>query len=112
MSSGKEELFQIVFPTFFNLVLRANEKLRQKFLGDAQNIRLSIDPLLDLLAVSGFAAVFAELDGKNFWNVAEKCWNSYLSLYKDNDQRRQIIELLCAITEVPFTEVMKAFDLQ
>jgi hypothetical protein len=99
MAAGKEDLFQIVFPTFFNLVLRANEKLRQKFLNDAQNVRLSVDPLLDLMAVSGFAAVFTELDSKSFWTATEKCWNGYLSLYRDNDQRRQIIELLCTITE-------------
>jgi hypothetical protein len=99
MAAGKEDLFRIVFPTFFNLVLRANEKMRQKFLGDARNIRLSVDPLLDLMAVSGFAAVFAELDNKNYWKAAENCWNNYLSLYKDDNQRRQIIELLCAVTE-------------
>jgi hypothetical protein len=73
--------------------------MRQKFLGDARNIRLSVDPLLDLMAVSGFAAVFAELDNKNYWKAAENCWNNYLSLYKDDNQRRQIIELLCAVTE-------------
>jgi hypothetical protein len=40
MAGGKEDSFQIVFPAFFNLVLRANEKLRLKFLGDTRNLRL------------------------------------------------------------------------
>ncbi|PYJ61824.1 MAG: hypothetical protein DME24_05660 [Verrucomicrobia bacterium] len=99
MAAGKEELFQVVFPAFFNLVLRANEKLRQKFLGDARNIRLSVDPLVDLMAVSGFAAVFAELDNKNFWKQAERCWNNYFDLYEDDKRKRQFIELLCAVVE-------------
>jgi hypothetical protein len=80
-------------------VLRANEKLRLKFLGDTRNFQLSIDPLLDLMTVSGFAAVFAELDNKNFWKLVENCWNNYFSLFEDNNRRRQIIELLCAVTE-------------
>lgn len=99
MEAGKEELFRILFPAFFNLVLRANEKLRQKFLGDNRNIRLSVDPLVDLMAMSGFAAVFAELDNKDFWKLAEQCWNNYFGLFKDEQRRRQIIELLCAVVE-------------
>ena len=99
MASGKEEFFQVVFPAFFNLVLRANEKLRQKFLGDTRNIRLSADPLVDLMAVSGFAAVFAELDNKNFWKLVERCWNNYFGLYADDNRKRQVIEFLCAVVE-------------
>jgi hypothetical protein len=99
MASGKEELFQVVFPAFFNLVLRANEKLRQKFLGDTRNIRLSADPIVDLMAVSGFAAVFAELDNKNFCKLVERCWNNYLALYADDSRKRQFIEFLCAVVE-------------
>jgi hypothetical protein len=99
MADGKEDLFQNVFPTFFNLVLRAYEKLRQKFLGDTRNFQLSLDPLLDLMAMSGFAAVFAELDNKSFWRLVENCWNNYLSLYEDEGRRRQFIESLYIITE-------------
>ncbi len=99
MGSGNEELFQALFPAFFNLVLRANAKLRQKFISDRRNIRLSVDPLVDLMAISGFAAVFSELDNKSFWKLVEQTWNRYLGLYQDSDGRRQLIELLCAAVE-------------
>lgn len=99
MAAKREDSFKIVFPAFFNLVLQANEKLRQKFHGDIRNIRLSIDPLEDLMAVSGFAAVFSELDNTNSWKLVARCWDNYFGLYQDNTRRRQFIELLCAAVE-------------
>jgi len=99
MASGKEDLFQVVFPPFFNLVLHAKEKLRQKFYGDAQNIRLSLEPLADLMAVSGFAAVFSELDTKRYWSLVEQCWNKYFLLYADDGSRNQFFKLLCICVE-------------
>jgi hypothetical protein len=99
MAAKNEGLFEIVFPAFFNLVLRANEKLRQKFLGYIRNIRLIMDPLEDLMAVSGFAAVYSELDNTNFWKLVERYWNNYFSLFSDNNRKRQLIELLCAVVE-------------
>jgi hypothetical protein len=99
MASAKEDLFQVVFPPFFNLVLHAKEKLRQKFIGDVQNIRLSLEPLADLMAVSGFAAVFSEIDTKRYWSLVEQCWNKYFSLYVDDSSRQQFFKLLCFCVE-------------
>lgn len=99
MGSGNEKLFQTLFPAFFNLVLRANAKLRQRFISDARNIRLSVDPLVDLMSISGFAAVFSELDSKNYWKVVEQAWNKCFGLYKDDAGRRQLIEFLRATVE-------------
>jgi hypothetical protein len=99
MASGKEDLFQVVFPPFFNLVLHAKEKLRQKFIGDAQNIRLSLEPLADLMALSGFAAVFSELETKRYWSLVEQCWNKYFSLYVDDGSKEQFFKLLCFCVE-------------
>ena len=99
MVLAKEDLFQVVFPPFFKLVLRANEKLRQRFIDDIQNIRLSLEPLADLMAVSGFAAFFSQLDAKQYWNLVEQCWNKYFLSFVDDRSRRQIFELLCFCVE-------------
>jgi hypothetical protein len=99
MASGNEELFRVVFPHFFDLVLQANERLRQKFQNDAKRIALCTDPLADLMSVSGFAAVFSELDKKTFWGVVEQCWNSYFALYSDESKKQQFIKLLCFAVE-------------
>jgi len=99
MATKREDLFQTVFPPFFNLVLHANEKLRQKFADDAQNIRLSIEPLADLMAVSGFAAVFSELDGTKLWEQVVRCWDKCFTLNEDEKLRQHFIKLLCIAVE-------------
>lgn len=95
MVTKNEELFQMVFPYFFNLVLQANSKLRQKFLADARNICLCVDPLIDLMAVSGFAAVFSELDNMHYWQLVERSWDKYFVLHKEENQKKQFIDFLC-----------------
>jgi hypothetical protein len=95
MAAQKEELFQTVFHAFFWLALQGRERLRQKFLGDLQNIRLSGEPLADLMELSGYAALFSELDGKNYWALVQQYWNNYLALYTDGSSKKEIIQLLC-----------------
>src|SRR5437899_313909 len=99
MADGREELFRVVFPAFFKLALEGNERLRQKFLSDARNIQLSIEPLADLMALSGYAAVFSKLDNKNFWELVEYCWNQYFALFAEDSQKRRVIQLLCLAVE-------------
>lgn len=99
MASNKENLFQTVFRPFFSLALQANEKLRQKFIDDTQNIGLSIEPFADLMALSGFAAVFSKLDNKNFWEQVVQCWDKYFSLCADDGARQHFIKLLCIAIE-------------
>lgn len=99
MDAGNENLFKVVFPAFFQLALQAGEKLRVRFLGDIRNILVSGDPLADLMAISGYAALFSELDAKNFWQLTELCWNNYFSLYSENGKLQQFIKFLCLIVE-------------
>ncbi len=99
MADGNKELFGVVFPAFFQLALEANERLRQKFFRDTRNIQLSIDPLADLMVLSGYAAVFSELDNKTFWELVEHCWNQYFALFADDGQKRRVIQLLCLAVE-------------
>jgi hypothetical protein len=99
MAAQKEELFQTVFAAFFGLALQGSDKLRRKFIGDLQNIRLSCEPLADLMTLSGYAALFSELDGKNYWALVQQCWNNYLALYADSNSKQQFIQLLCFTVE-------------
>jgi hypothetical protein len=99
MADGNEELFCVVFPAFFKLALEGNERLRKRFLADVHNIQLSIEPLADLMALSGYAAVFSELDNKNFWESVEGCWNQFFAIFDDDGQKRHVIQLLCLAIE-------------
>ncbi len=99
MADGKDELFGVVFPAFFKLALEGSERLRKKFLTDTRNLQLSIEPLADLAALSGYAAVFSEMDNKKFWALVEHCWDQYFALFADDDQKRHVIQLLCLAIE-------------
>src|ERR1044071_4533201 len=95
MASGKEDLFQELFSAFFSLAILAKEKLRQKFLRDPQNIRLSMEPVADLMALSGYSAIFSELDSKEFWKPVQQRWENYLILFANDEGRKKLFELLC-----------------
>ena len=99
MEAGKEELFKIVFPAFFQLALQASDKLRQKFIADLRNIHLSGDPLADLMAISGYSMLFSELDTKGFWNFTKQCWDNYFTIYTDENSKQRMIQFLYLIVE-------------
>jgi len=99
MESGKDELFKMVFVAFFGLALQATDKLRKQFLGDIQNIHLAFEPMADLMALSGYAALFSELDDKQYWVQVQQYWNNYFKIHPDADSRQQFIKILCVAVE-------------
>jgi len=96
---GNENRFSTLFPSLFATSLLAFDKLREKFLSDSRNIRLAAGPFLDLLALSGYAAIFSALDNKSFDAVATKSWDAYFTKIADPKHATDIITLMCLIVE-------------
>jgi hypothetical protein len=100
MTLAKEQLFRRLFPAFFLMALMASDKLREKLLAQApRNLSISGEPLVDLLELSGYAAVLSKVHNVQFFEVVEKCWKKYFDELPDDAKRTQIIELLCLVTE-------------
>ena len=81
MATGNEALFQKIFPSFFAASWSAYNLLLQE-LGDRDErtkIVFSSEPIVDLLELSGYALIYTELGGKQFWNMVKELWDNYLS---------------------------------
>jgi hypothetical protein len=96
---GDKTRFDELFVKYFHIALKASERLRQRFLAnDARNIWVSGDPVIDLLAISGYALLATELDGVPFKDTVVQRWEAYFQGFKKEDEQR-IIELLGAFAE-------------
>ena len=99
MASGREDLFKELFPAFFYAALNAHDKIIEKFRLDKSRIRLRLEPLSDLVELSGYAEVFSELDGKNFWSLVKESWDNHFAAINDATKGRELIKYFCQITE-------------
>jgi hypothetical protein len=84
MSRGNEDLFGKLFPSLFASGILANQKLRQQFKDREPRtmIALSSGPLEDIIALSGYAKLFTELDGKAFYTFVTRTWDVYLASFE------------------------------
>ena len=57
-------------------------------------IALSSGPIEDIVALSGYAKLFSELDGKSFWEVVTKTWDTYLADFDDPTAPLKLITAL------------------
>jgi len=93
MLKGNDKLFEQIFPPFFYATLAAHERLRTQ-LGsrtDQAAIVYMTEPIEDLLHLSGYALIYTELDGKTYWNITKKLWDSYLGHHTDS---KAVIEFI------------------
>ena len=92
MGSGNEGLFKKLFPTVFNACLAAHDRQIKLDIIDLQSkFVLFADPIVDLFDLSGYSIIFQELDGKNYWQVVQSCWDKYFSRVQD---KTSLINLL------------------
>ena len=98
MARGDEELFKKIFPPLFASSILANQRLRESLKDkDARTmIAWSSAPLEDIVALSGYAKLFSELDGNAFWPIVETTWDDYLVGFED---RMGPLKLITAILE-------------
>ena len=86
MASGEEALFSKLFLPFFAVSTAVQERLRGQLQGhDSKTaiVYIRTEPVEDLLAISGYALAYSELDGKNFWNLVKTYWDRYLAAAPD-----------------------------
>jgi hypothetical protein len=97
--TGDKERFDELFGKYFALALKASQRLRARFLAkDAKNLWVSGDPVIDLLAISGYAMLATELDGVRFIDSAAQRWDVYLTGLGLKEEQ-QTIDLLGAFSE-------------
>jgi hypothetical protein len=81
MSVGNTMLFDKVFPKFFDALLPAFERTLAQQVASKEDdlLALSSEPILDILELSGYAIIYSELDGREFWNVAKRLWDQFFT---------------------------------
>ena len=85
MARGDEELFTKTFPPLFASSILANQKLREQLKDRDSRMMLawSSGPIEDIVTLSGYAKLFSELDGKAFYEIVTKTWDTYLAGFED-----------------------------
>lgn len=98
LANKKVDKFKLVFAPTFLGAIQAQDRLRTslKDRGPEVLISYSVEPLLDILELSGFAKIYAELwQTSEFWNICERTWNKYLQEGVKN--KNHVIEFLVQI---------------
>lgn len=103
MVAGKEQLFQQLFPLVFPASLTAHDRLRgqMKDRSDQARIVLSTEPIIDMMNLSGYAIIYSELNGQNFWGVVQQCWDDYFSKHSDPRAAMQMLNAILQYRESP-----------
>jgi hypothetical protein len=85
MERGDTELFQRLFPASFAASIAANTRLQRELKEKDARVTLawSTTPINDIVELSGYAQLFSDLDGKDFYAVVVKTWEAYLKSVKD-----------------------------
>ena len=93
---GNEDNFKRYFPLLFIGSLASRDRVIQ----DYKNVpnpnyvfAHSTEPIMNILALSGLALIYSELDNKPFWQVVEDCWNTHLTKFQNSEQLCQLISL-------------------
>jgi hypothetical protein len=86
MATGDEGSFAKFFSSFFAVSIVVQDRLRSqmKDLDIKTAVVYMTEPVEDLLAISGYALVYSELDKKNFWVIAKNYWEEYLGKVPDS----------------------------
>lgn len=100
LTAGDVALFQELFRAFFPATLAMSGKLlRQQADSTANALAAMSAPLLDLLAISGYAEIFSALDGKAFSSVVKETWDAHLAKFPTEAARQPFLRILMALGE-------------
>lgn len=70
-----EQLFAKTFPQFLKAAFKAFENNNRNFKHYNMPQNISYQTLLDLLEISGYAYIYSEIHGGNYWETTRKAWN-------------------------------------
>jgi len=99
MVLAKADKFKILFPLLFYGSLAAHEKLREQLKGGQPEtgLTIAIEPLMDILELSGYAKIYSELYGiPDIWDVCQLKWDKY---FESHAQPKDAIKFLIASYE-------------
>lgn len=84
----KKDLFKLLFPMYFIHVFAAYNRFLQKYQETQADFWIvqNIDVIRDLLALSGYTLIYAELGQKELWEVVKSAWDAYLTALKEQNQ--------------------------
>lgn len=107
LCENRPDLFAVLFPPLFESALRGHDNLR-KILKDrdlSQAVAWASEPLLDIMALSGYAQLYSDLHRNPvLWTLCEAVWLDFLKLSTDahakieflancQDSRRHVFRL-------------------
>jgi len=99
----KEDFYRKLYPKYFVGALFASDRLREQLRNsDKRQAVLIGEPLIDLMELTGYSIVMAELGQKGFWEVGEEHWNRYFET-QGEQRTAEIIGLLYVLTEPKWT---------
>lgn len=93
LAEGDTERFAQLFPIFFHAGMIARDQLAAIPLtpDPMTNVGYIVQPIIDVVDISGFAYLFTELDGKDFRESVNKVWDSYLNAKPDKEAAARFI---------------------
>lgn len=101
--SGSDDRFSELFDEAFNLglFLWGRAPLKDVDLREWDQVRIGVQPVIDILALSGLALIRDEIDGPGFWKPVQESWNDFLN---DSDSPREILETVFRVGDQSLTE--------
>ena len=101
--SGRTDRFSELFEEAFNLgvFLYGRVPLKDVDLREWDQVRVGIQPLLDVMSLSGLALIRDEIDGPGFWKLVRETWNDFL---EERDSTRDFLKTLLRIGGKSLTE--------
>ncbi|MBL8030895.1 MAG: hypothetical protein JNK33_01030 [Candidatus Doudnabacteria bacterium] len=103
------ERLKDLFPSVFGGALTAYQKTREDVEGWAEQskIVLSSEPIEDLLTLSGFIKIYAELHGnQDLWKVCKDTWDSYLESASDAKATIQLMVAMMSYRDTQYGLMM------
>lgn len=93
--------FGQLFPIFFGTALSAHDRVIERNKDRVRGLfKLAMGPCGDLLAISGYALLTSELDGKSYAATVTARWDEYFKSVDDAVKARELIERFSAGTDI------------
>jgi hypothetical protein len=95
--TNDQETFNKIFPYVFSAALKAQQKINKKTEKWNTNSRIlfSMDPLIDILELSGYAKIYSELyEDTGLWDSCKIVWEQYLNDERGKDKIEFIATLM------------------
>lgn len=97
LESGDAILAGLIFQSYFPGVLAARDAVALETVDwqPPQNIRFTLEPISDLLALSGYAYLFSEFhQNASLWDSCMNTWSMYLANTKMHESLSSVVQLI------------------